>query len=164
MLLIISTYFNNPHFIEYQHKSFEKKIKEPYDFIILNDAKKNMKCLLKPLINAKAEIRKECKKYNIKEIIVDQKIHKINGGAGQRHTEILNWFVKDILDENDHKKYKYMLIIDSDVFILKKISINHYLRGCTFCGPEIRFTWENSKLIYPDIGFLLINFGKIPLI
>ena len=174
-ILIVSPYYNNPHFIEYQINSFNKKIKEPYDFIILDDAEKDTKCLLKDS-NASIEIQKECKRFNIKYIKVDTEIHKREyadigvremfkiktpriGGASYCHGRVLNWFMKNILTEDYYKKYKTMLIIDADVFILKNMSLDNVLKNHSVCSPR---PTPNHGYIYPDVGFLLINMEIIP--
>ena len=166
-ILIVSPYYNNPHFIEYQINSFNKKIKEPYDFIILNDSRKDTKCLVKDC-NADMEIKKECERFNIKEIKVNPEIHKgidvvtgkpKRGGASMHHGRVLNWFITNILTEDYYNKYKTMLIIDADVFILKKISIDNVLKNYSMCSPRPII---NHKYIFPDVGFLLINMEIIP--
>ena len=176
-ILIVSPYYNNPHFIEYQINSFNKTIKEPYDFIILDDAKKDTKCLLKDC-SANLEIQRECKRFNIKYIKVDEDIHKGNTveydpifgytkligtpkipGASMNHGRVLNWFMTNILTEDYYKKYKTMLIIDSDVFILKKISLDNLLGSHCVCSPK---PVVNHGFTFPDVGFFLINMEIIP--
>lgn len=182
MILIISTYFNNPHFIKYQYKSFKKYLKEPFDFIILNDSKPTTKSIISGKL-AKKEIQHECQKYNIKHILIPQNIHHHSRNSpGGRHQSNLNWYFssqaidkhawgehrtfdkpmwnnKNRFDKNLYDKYDYLLIIDADTFIKNTFSFEQIFNNneYTFTGQFMR----SHELNFIHIGFMGINLKNL---
>src|SRR5271156_2071886 len=65
-ILIFTYAFNRPEFIEFQHKTFQKFLKDEYEFIIFSDAKTD---------SQHKEIESVCFKYDLKCIRIPQEIH-----------------------------------------------------------------------------------------
>ena len=182
MILIVSTYYNNPHFVEYQVKSFNKYLKEPYDFVILNDARRDTRSIISGK-KSQQEIEQECKKYNVKHILVPPSIHhKTRQTAGARHQGNLNWyfcttctdggahgkgkeFDKSMWDHKDRfnkklfNKYDYVLVVDADVFLKKPISFEEHFENnkYTYTGPKL----QSHDFTYPHIGFMAMNLKNL---
>ena len=65
--VIIFTYaYNQPEFIELQHKTFQKFLKDDYEFIVFSDAKAE---------KMHTQIKQVCNKYDLKCIRIPQEIH-----------------------------------------------------------------------------------------
>ena len=182
-VLIVATYFNNPHFIEYQYKSFQKYLKEDYDFVVLDDSRPTTRSVLSNR-NSGREIQEECTKYNAKKVSIPQRIHHgKKNDAGGRHQANLNWYFSSrICEQNpwgskrtfdnkewDHperfnkqlyNKYDYVLIIDADVFITEPFSFEEEFNNdeYTVVGPR----YGGHGFSYVNIGFMGINLKNMP--
>jgi hypothetical protein len=136
--IFLSTYYNNPHFIEYQAKCLEKNILDSYDFAVLDDSEENTLSLLTNK-NAHLEIVNECSKHNVRHIRVPQSIHSYASHGGyvpdhhastnhptERHQAVLRWLFKNykLLNLN---QYKYLVLTDADVFFKQPIKMSEYM-------------------------------------
>ena len=181
MILFVSTYYNNSHFIKYQYLSFKKYIKEPFDFVILNDARRSTTNVISGR-KSDVEIENECKKYGIKHVKIPQNIHtKTRNTAGSRHQANLNWYFSSnyhdkkgyqyafnhkIYDnpnrfsKKDYDKYDYIIIMDADVCINKPIELEKLTNNneFSFVGPST----GTGGYIYIYLIFMLINLKNIP--
>jgi hypothetical protein len=147
--LFLATYFNNPHFIELQLKSFQKYIEDDFDFAVIDDAADDTISLLSSQL-AKNEIQSECQKNGVRYIPIPQSVHTFveNGGLvphdspdinlhhpTERHQAVLRWIL------NNHKslgfdQYKYLVILDADMFFKKPIKMSEYMENYDIMGAH----------------------------
>src|SRR3990167_6636067 len=105
-VLIVTTSYNNPAFIELQKKCFDKFILDDFDFAVANDSDFNTKSLISGG-NANAEIIHECERIGLRHIRVPQNIHNNIKDGGlvpdglpanhptERHRATLHWILKN---------------------------------------------------------------------
>jgi hypothetical protein len=149
--VFISTYYNNPHFIELQKKIYNHFIDDDFDFVVINDAGKDTKSLISGELSEK-EIKNECSNQKIRHVRVPQDVHATisNGGLvpdgfpvdhpTERHRACFHWILKNIKNLG-FNEYKNMVIIESDIFPTKKINISNYMENYDIIGPgKINFS------------------------
>lgn len=124
-VLVLTVAYNRPDFIPYQYKCFQKFLKEPFEYVVYNNADNNDICRV---------IAKTCKDLGIECVRVPQDIHK-SGAPSIRCAESLNYAISSHAI-NHHGK---ICIIDSDMFLLKPFSISKHLDGYNILGvPQSR--------------------------
>ncbi len=172
-ILIIVPVYNRPDFIEYQHKTFKKFLKDEYELVIFYDAKNS---------NMAWSIESVCKKYLLRCIRIPQKIHNqpylerpatgfssCYQTAWVRNSYVVQYALNTVgFDHND-----IVAIVDSDIFLVQEFSIHEYMqetdfaayfKPCNACPkhdckklhPKIKsFSW-------PWIGLVFLNMPTLP--
>lgn len=134
--VVIFTYaYNQPEFIELQHKTFQKFLKDDYDFIVFSDASTE---------DMHVQIKIMCDKYNLKCIRIPQEIHnrpyldrpiKIPYVSNFNSASVRNCnVVQYSLDTLGFYHNDILVLIDSDLFLVKDFSIRKYLKGYHLAG------------------------------
>lgn len=118
MLYVYTAAVNNPKFIEMQHMTNKKFIKDDYKFIVYNDAKDWADYSNHFDSSIKKQIRETCEKLNIECIDTNNKHHINVTGASDRTADACNEILKDQIKKNGQS-----LLIDSDMFIINDINI-----------------------------------------
>ncbi len=174
--LFVSTYYNNPAFIELQLKSFTKFVEDDFDFIVIDDSTDSTKSLVTGNL-VKEEFHNECKKLGIKFYEVPQNIHATHSNGGlvpdglpanhptERHRACLHWIFKNnkLLGFD---QYKTVVLTESDLFIKKPINISNYMDGYDIIGTgrtNTRLVKETNTTQYwpeqiKDINEITIDF------
>jgi len=155
--ILICTYsYNRPDFIEIQYKTFKKFLKDDYEFIVFNDATDN---------NLYDEIVKTCAKCSINCIQIPQKIHSQPylqrwPGEDYHHPAVRNCnVVMYSLNNYGFKHDDIVILLDSDMFLVKEFSIRDYMKNYHLAGaaqsrdPHIRYLW---------IGLLFFDMRTMP--
>lgn len=151
-VLIITTSYNRPDFIELQFQSFTHFLNDDYEYVVFNDAPENS--------IVKKEIEDTCRRLGIQCIRIPANIHnKPNRqSAGDRHIEGLQFALNTI-------GYDYngiVTIIDSDVFMLKSFSIEKYLEDHDIAGKiEARLNL-NTRVRYFSPVLIFMNMQTLP--
>jgi hypothetical protein len=154
-VLIITHSYNRPDFIEIQHKTFHKFFKDEYEFVVFNDAPKKPMC---------CQIAETCSKLGITCIKIPQTIHSAPYLPREIGEDYQNPAVRcanvvqyslDILGfEHDGS----VMIIDSDMFLIKDFSLIDYLGTHVLAGvPQKR---EHINYIWN--GLLMLNMQTLP--
>jgi hypothetical protein len=143
--LFVSTYYNNPAFMELQLKCFRKFVRGEWDFFVINDAASDTKCLFSEN-KASDKIQKEAQRLNLSCINVPQSVHKNKSEGGlvpdtlpsshptERHRACLHWILKN------HKqfgfdKYDYFVLMESDMFFARDINADEYFSKFDIIAP-----------------------------
>lgn len=123
-VLIITHCYTRPDFIVVQKKLFEKFLSDNYEYVVFNDASTP---------EMASSIQEVCDQQNLLCIRVPQEIHKLPylprlpkepwNGANVRHANCVQ-FSLDVLGF-DHQGIVY--IIDSDMFLIRPMSISDYM-------------------------------------
>lgn len=155
--LIIATYYNAPHFVELQKKSFESFLQDDYDFVVFNDAAPDTKDIITggP---AHTLIHFACDSLHIKHISVPQHVHATfsNGGLvpdglpanhpTERHRACLHWILKNGLDMLNYASYDAVIIMESDMLMRKSCSIANAIVNQPMIGSgKTNRTMINNK-------------------
>lgn len=118
MLYIQTAVVNNPKFIEMQHMTLEKFVKDDYKFIVYNDAKDWPDFSNHNDDTIKKEISRTCERLNIECINIPNEHHKQKTSAGDRCADACNFILKDQIKNNEKT-----MMLDSDMFIINDINI-----------------------------------------
>lgn len=163
-VLIISHHFNRPDFIEWQYKTFKKFILDDYEFVVFNDAKG---------YSLSEDIQNVCHRLNIRCIRIPQEVHNRPymkrlpfedynhpcvrcANVVQYSLDVLGFYHNDIV-----------MIIDSDMFMIKPFSPRTYLGDHDIAAVEQSRNydkqWKKSTVInYIWNGIILFNMPKLP--
>ena len=135
-----------------------------YNLDLLKEKNKNLKFDINILNNSKLSFKN---KSNYQIIDIDNKNNSKNyySHGSVQHGESLNIFFKTIFK----KKYKYLLIIDPDIFMIKKNILSKNLtymkkNKLTFYGSCWHPFWFRKFKNFPSIHCLFINTNIIDLI
>lgn len=163
--VLIYTYsYNRPDFIEIQHKTFKKFIKDEYEFVVFNDA---------PDETMARNIVAMCNQYQIPCIRIPQVIHQRPylfrlPGENYQAPAVRNCnVVQYSLNEYGFNHDDILVLIDSDLFVVREFSFRDYLKDCDIAGlPQgIGYLWIGLVLLnmqtLPNITTLNFNCGRI---
>lgn len=154
--VFISTYHNNPHFIELQAKTFEKFVEDDYDFVVLDDSEFHTKSIISGQ-PAQAEIISECAKYGARYIAVPQSIHAYYSQGGyvpnenptthhptERHQALIRWLFKNYRElALGADNYKTFVLFDADAFFKKSVNMSGYMTH------DIIGSWRGQDIKLP---------------
>lgn len=166
-LLVITHAYNRPDFIEMQHKSFKKFLKESYRFIVFNDASER---------SVRKEIRKVCRRLGLTCIGIRPSLH-LKPYLERLPGETLDDTAVRCADAVQYSlntlgfRYKgKVMIIDSDMFLVRDFSARTYLDGYDMAGlPQSRsnvdYLWNGlvmfDMMTLPDKGSINFNCGRV---
>jgi len=144
-ILIVSTYYNAPHFMKLQVDSIRKFVAESFDFIAINDADIDTKSVLSGKL-ASGEIYDECNRLNVKQLRVPQTVHRhiLDGGLvpndmptshpTERHRACIHWLLRYGLESIDYKKYDALMLMESDLFVYDRLDIHGLFKNYDIVG------------------------------
>lgn len=154
-ILIITHSFNRPDFIEIQAKTFQKFLKDDYEFVVFNDAPKEAMC---------QQINDTCAKLDISCVRIPQTVHTAPYLPREKNDDFQNPAVRcanvvqyslDVLGFNHDG---LVMIIDADMFLIKPFSIAEYFKDFQLAGvPQKR---EHINYIWN--GLVIFNMNTIP--
>jgi hypothetical protein len=172
--LVFTTGFNRPDFIELQYRLLDKFLEDDYEYTVVNDA--NMPA-------TKLSIEDTCLRLNIACINVPQEIHTLpylprNPGDNYsapnvRHCNAVQWAWDNYFSKYDGP----VMVIDSDMFPIRRFSVQNLLRDHHFAavswgtddivnGQPYSYLWLGLILfnneILPERETLCFNCGKLP--
>jgi len=143
-ILIITHTYNRPDFIEIQHKTFQKFLKDEYEFVVFNDARDD---------TTRDQINETCSKLGLGCIRISQSVHdapylKRASWEDYNHPCIrcanVVQYSLDILgfDHDD-----IVVIIDSDMFLIRPFSVVDFMNNCDMAGVRqsrsyIEYFWN----------------------
>lgn len=147
-ILLFTYAYNRPDFIKIQHKTFKKFLEDDYEFIVFNDA---------PALEMENKINEICAHYGIRCVRIPQDIHDQPylqrwPGENYNHPTVRNvnvvQYSLDILgfDHDD-----IVVLLDSDMFLVKKFSVRDFLKGYDLGG---RLLGRGSRVACGDILYL----------
>ncbi len=154
-VLIITYCYNRPDFIEIQNRTFKHLLEDKYEYVVFNDASNEI------MAN---QISDTCQKLQISCIRVPQ-TNRTEAGIGfvnkqgvfwaaARHIEAIHYSMTEI-------GFNYpgiVMMVDSDIFLLKKFSPTKFLSGYDMAGlPQIR-----GKMHYLWAGLILFRMDNLP--
>jgi len=152
-VLIITHNYNRPEFIEIQYKTFKHFLQDEYEFVVFNDA--NTTDMFK-------QINEMCDRYTIRSMAIPQSIHEKPylprvpdewlHRPNVRHVNALQYSL-DILGFDFDG---IVAIVDSDLFLVKPLSINEYMTGYDIASVG-RGAPGDILYFWPGIVFLKMN-------
>lgn len=158
-ILILTTVYNRPDFIEIQDKTFKKFLKDEYRFVVFNDAKDKA---------MQARIQETCTKLGIACISIPQEIHDQPYLLREPNDDFHNPSVRCCnavqyaLNTLGFHHDGIVAFLDSDMFLVKDFSIKKYLKGYQIAGlPQVREK-NGRRIPYLWIGILFMDMTKLP--
>ncbi len=154
-VLIMTYSFNRPDFIEIQDKTFKKFLKDDYTFVVFNDASQE---------EVSNQIIETCNKLSLPCIKIPQSIHDAPylqrwPGENYNHPSIRNSNVVQFsLDTLGFDHDGIVMMIDSDMFLIKEFCVQDFLDGFDVAGvPQSR-----QHINYIWIGLVFLNMETLP--
>lgn len=166
-ILIFTYAFNRPDFIEIQHKTLKKFLLEEYEFVVFNDAKNP---------DLEKQINLMCAHLGIQCIRIPQEIHTQPylprlEGEDRNHPTVRNVnVVQYSLNTLGFNHDDIVILLDSDLFLVKPFSAREFLNGYSLGGAKtgngyVEFLWHALALldmrIMPNKRSLTFNCGRV---
>lgn len=166
-ILIFTCTFNRPDFIEIQHKTLEAFLEDEYEFVVFDDSRD-------PRITAK--MQDTCVNLSIRYVKVPQEIHDRpyfprEPGTDYNHPTIRNVnAVQYFLDTLGFDHDDIVVLLDSDIFLVKPFSIRECMRGYDMIGAQsgngfVSYMWHVLTFLdmrtLPNRRTLTFNCGRI---
>lgn len=155
-VLIITHNYNRPDFVELQHKTFKNFLNDTYEFVVFNDARDE---------NLMHQINAVCSDYGIKCIRIPQEIHTRpylprNPGdplhrSNIRHANCVQYSMDVLGFDFDG----IVLILDSDMFLIRPFSISEYMAEKDIAA-FIKRAPNNVYCLCP--AFCILNMDNLP--
>ncbi|OGB84408.1 hypothetical protein A3F66_06215 [candidate division TM6 bacterium RIFCSPHIGHO2_12_FULL_32_22] len=160
-VLIFTYAFNRPEFIELQHKCFKKFLKDDYEFIVFNDAN---------TIENELAIENTCKELGIKCVRIPQIIHDLPYLPRWDHEPSFHYptircvnGVQFSLNRLGFFHKGPLLILDSDMFLIREFSVKEVLKNYDIISIYQRGIGDNNCTVnYISIDLILMNMEKLP--
>lgn len=171
-VLIFTYAYNRPDFIVLQDATFKHFMQNEYQFIVFNDA-------VKP--SDYQEIKAVCEQLNIPCIDIPQEIHtrpylhrtdwgefKNPNQPSTRNSNVVQYSLDMVGFNHDD----ILMLIDSDMFLIKKFDVRAYMNGykiaafyksCCDVIMNGQHTADTPHIDYLWIGLAFLNMGTLPL-
>ncbi len=148
-ILIITHSFNRPDFIAIQDKTFKTFLADSYEFVIFNDG---------PYEEMAQAIDDTCKQLQLRSIRIPQSIHQGRNHPCERCADVVQYSLQVL-------GFDYpgiVAIIDSDMFLIKPLTITEFLKEYDLFGtsqyrpegpnPVVKYIWNG--LVFMDMRTL----------
>lgn len=151
-VLIIAPHYNRPDFIEIQHKMFQKFLKDEYEFVVFNDATD---------ATLASAIKTMCNQYGLQCFRIPQEIHNRPylprlQGENYHAPAVRNCnAIQYALNEYGFTHDDILVLMDSDLFLIKEFSFKDYLKGYDLAGLK-------QGMGYLWIGFVILDMAALP--
>lgn len=155
-VLIITHSYSRPDFIELQATTFKHFLKDPYEFVVFNDADNEHMC---------QQINAMCDRLAIKCIRVPQQIHTqpylpretgpYFNNHNCRHVDCVQYSM-DVLGF-DHPGIVFL--IDSDIFLLRPLCVEMYMENKDVVA-YVNKPAHNAFYFSP--AFCMLNMPRLP--
>lgn len=149
-ILIMTPTSNHPEYIALQAQGFKKFLKDPYEFMVFNDASNE---------TDRKAIDAMCASLAITCVRVPQENRKIGtvfSWASYRHGQAINYLMQQVGIKYDG----VAVLIDSDLFLIKEFSIHSFFNGYDLAGVRQGELGSRTEYIWPGLLFLRMN--KLP--
>ena len=153
--LVITHVYNRSDFLPLQKHGFEKFLKDEHFFVVFNDAADKA---------MEQEIFEQCRKLKRNHVRIPQRVHskpyleRVPGESLSSAPVRCANVVQYSLDQLGFRHKGPVLLIDSDMFLVKNFSVGDYLKGYDIAGvPQSR-----SDVEYIWNGLVMINMKTLP--
>lgn len=154
-VLIMTYAYNKAEFIEMQHRMLQKFFLDAYEFVVFSDAREE------PHIS---EIRDTCARLGIRHISIPQEIHNqpyLDRFVGEdrnapavRNSNAVQYSLNTL--GYDHEDI--VMLLDSDLFLVKPFSAREYLKGFDLAG----LSQSRAHIEYLWIGMVFLDMRTLP--
>jgi len=154
-VLIFTYAYNRPDFVEIQHKTFQKFVEDEYEFVVFNDAVDSS------IYN---QIHAVCARCGIRCIDIPQTIHnqpylprepeESYHAPAVRNANVVQYSLNTLGFAHDDT----VMLIDGDMFLVKKFNISQYMASYDLAGLKC----VNQDVDYIWIGLAFLNMATMP--
>lgn len=150
-ILFITHAFNRPDFLEIQVKTFNKLLKDPYELVVFNDS---------PNSYMEQQINEKCALLGLRVFRVPQHLHMRPGrqSAGHRHMDGIQYALDTIGYDYDG----IVVLIDSDMFLVKEFNVAEYMKGVHLAGDLQGRSGNGVEVRYLSPALAFMNMGMLP--
>ena len=164
-VLIITYSYSNPEFIEIQHKTFKHFVKDPYEFVVFSDA---------PTEAGHKQIEAMCRQCGIACLRVPQHIHESpyylplnmpqiypnhTVPSNVRHVHSVQYSLDTLGFNNDD----IVLLIDSDMFLVRPFNIADYMKECDIASlMKGSANEQGATIMYCCPALTFLNMHTLP--
>ncbi len=147
-VLIITHVYNRPDFIALHKKTFDAFLKEEYEYIVFNDS---------PTEDMSNQIKTMCKSLGIQCLRVpDHKSHRQSPSA--RHADGIKYSLERFGFDHDG----VVLMIDSDMFLIRPFSVLEYMKEYDFIAGYQSRPNSSVTVYYAFPGLVFMNMKNLP--
>jgi len=147
-VLIITHVHSRPDFIELHVKTFKAFLKDDYEYVVFNDAANENMC---------KQMEQTCQRLGVKCIRIPQHLH-VRPDAGARHMDGIRYSLEIMGFEHDG----IVLMIDSDMFLIRPFSVVEYMQGYALIGGAQYRSNETQQVTYIFPGLVFMDMGALP--
>lgn len=166
-VLVFTYAFNRPDFIKIQHDTLKEFLLDDYRFIVFNDARDP---------NLEKQITKMCAQLNIQCIRIPQEIHnqpylpRLPREDWQcptvRNVNVVQYSLDTLGFDHDD----IVMLLDSDLFLVKPFSVREFMHGYGLGGAKtgngyVEFLWHALAILdmknMPNKRTLTFNCGEV---
>lgn len=148
-VLIITHVHSRPDFIELHDKTFKAFLKDDYEYVVFNDAPTDEMC---------KKMETKCKELGVQCIRIPQVLHSKRNDPSGRHIDGIQYS----LERLGYNHNGPVLIIDSDMFLIKPFSVIEYLQCYDFIAGEQYHTNGCSEIAHASACLTFINMMALP--
>ncbi|MCL5875291.1 MAG: hypothetical protein M1114_02355 [Candidatus Dependentiae bacterium] len=148
-VLIITHAHSRPDFIELQEKTFRIFLKDTYEYVVFNDAPNDNMC---------RKIENTCRKLNIRCFRIPPEMHNGRQTPNYRHVDGIQFSLETLGFDHDG----IVLMLDSDMFLVKPFSVNEYMGDYDFIGFEQERVDGARKVFYSGPHLVFMNMKTLP--
>ncbi len=157
-VLIMTHSYNRPDFIRLHYKTFQKFLKDDYEYVVFNDG---------PTEKLSKQIQEVCQELAIRCFTIPQEIHQLPYLARQPWED---WNCPSVRTANAIQ-YSFstlgfdysgiVAVIDSDMFLIKEFSIEDYMKDYDLSAVA---QWRGSMgaIKYIWNGIMFFNMETLP--
>ncbi len=146
-VLIMTHCFNRPEFIAWQHATFKKFLEDEYEFVVFDDS---------PNEELAHQTEAVCEVLEVGYIRVPQSIHDgRRWGPSQECADTIQY----MLDTVGFDYPGLVLLVDSDMFLIRDFSIEKYLGDYLLASTPQSRKGNSAEIIYllPNLVFFKMN-------
>lgn len=149
-ILIITHNYNQPNFVEMQYTTFKTFMLDDFEYVVFNDAAKEPTAI---------EIDNMCQKYGIRCMRVPQIRRAVVPKhtfpqACTRHAQAFQYSMEALGFDHDD----ILMIVDSDMFLIKPFSPRTFLEGYDIAGAA----WRLDPVVYLWPGLIFLRMNVLP--
>lgn len=148
-ILIITHVHSRPDFIELHAKTFKAFLKEDYEYVVFNDA---------PNDTMREQMERMCKKLGIRCFRVPQEMHNGRQTPNYRHCDGIKYSLESLGFKHDG----IVLMIDSDMFLIKPFSAAEYMKEYDFIGGFQSRSNDSIKVVHSAPCLVFMDMRKLP--
>lgn len=153
-VLFFTHAFNRPDFLTLQVKTFNALLEDEYELVVFNDAADP---------HMERQINAQCDALGLQHFRVPQHLHHRPGrhSAGHRHMDGIQ-FALDTIQYDVQGAYDYVVLIDSDAFLIKPFSIKKYMEGYDIAGKIEGRTDGSIRVRHLSPVLVFMNMKTLP--